>query len=105
MQAVRKEAKCFSGALQAALETNQSLLHLQALNVAAFLSQVADIDRDTCQFLADAVVQIARDARPLGFLSCDQPAGEIAVLLVTGSKGSVVGDQDLFDAAASGPLH
>ena len=39
--------------------------------------EAAQGDRQTGQLLAHVVVQIPRDARPLGILGLDQPAGQM----------------------------
>ena len=47
------------------------------------LLETTEGDRHTCQLLADVVVQVARDPRPLDLLRPDQPPGQRLNLLMT----------------------
>ena len=69
------------------------------------VTKLFELDRQQRQLLADVVVQFARDARPLGFLRGDQPAGEIADPGVAAAKLCLALEDALFGLAALPSVH
>ena len=69
------------------------------------VTQLFELDRQQRQLLADVVVQFARDARPLGFLRGDQPAGEIADPGVAAAKLRLALEDALFGLTALSSMH
>ena len=59
------------------------------------LSHLIDLDVEQGNFLAEIVVQFARDALALFFLAVEQPAGEVAVQFVGALRlGGLAHDRD-----------
>src|SRR5262252_4141853 len=71
----------------------------------ASVQQIADVDRHSRHFLAGIVMQLAHDAAAFSFLSCDEPAGEIADPLVAGAKVSFLANENLLGATTSTTLY
>ena len=64
----------------------------------------AQHDAETGNLLADVVVQVAGDPRPLGLLLVNQAAGEVTVLLGNQALAALAVAQRLFGAASTGAL-
>ena len=78
MQVVREVADALrqrAGALVKRAQVRlQIVAHSEVVHAAL---ESAEGDRQPGQLLADVVVQVARDTRPLGILGLDQPAGQV----------------------------
>ena len=67
--------------------------------------EAAERDRQAGELLAQVVVQVARDPRPLDFLGRDQPSGQILNLLMAGLQDRLVLAHRLFGALPFGDVH
>ena len=77
MQVVRETPNPFEHAQRLEVDLRQRLLRVRVLNRAGPPFEAADSERNARQFLADAVVEIAGDARARGLLCVDQTAREL----------------------------
>ena len=68
------------------------------------LLETTEGDRDTSQLLADVVVQVPRDPRPLDLLRLDQPAGQILNLLMTRLQCSLARANPIFGVLPFGDV-
>ena len=84
MEIVREVANVAGERERLALKRHEFLLEfLTDVVLAQPLLETTEGDRHTRQLLADVVVQIPRDPRPLDILRLDQPAGQILNLSMT----------------------
>ena len=84
MQIVRELANVACQRERLLLQVHKLLLQLLTDAILAQpLLEAAERDRDTRQLLAHVIVQVSGNARALGILRLDQPAGQMLRLLMT----------------------
>ena len=100
MQLVREVLDRFCERRRAVLQRCHSL------NVLRLRARPADValqntqhDPDTSELLAEVVVQLPRNTRSLGFLSVDQAAGKVLILLDGDTEASLALSQRNFGSA------
>jgi hypothetical protein len=104
VQAMREQAKTFGDAGSPSLKVAERRPDCANFHLAGSLPQVTDVHADGGDILAHAVVQLARDARALGFLRGNQPPGKVADPIVTAAEIRFSGLRDAFGLAPARAL-